>query len=200
MNDRNRPLPLSEVLEIVERRRRQRARTGAIAGSALAVGAAGMAGLIVVGLQAGPSGVTPAAPPPAPALVTATPTTAPTTAPVPAALPPPFDSYRDPDFLANLADAYPQFPEPDQDRILGDAAELAEVWGLEHYPAAKAVAVKAEGTGTGIDPGDPRNADELVGRFERAGYTERDADELARAWATDPRTAKIVGALVLEAN
>jgi hypothetical protein len=62
------------------------------------------------------------------------------------------------------------------------------------------VAAKAGLTGADIDPRDPDGDEELVSRFEQAGYSDEYADQLAEAWATDSRTAKIIGALVIEAG
>lgn len=194
------PLSLPEVLEIVERRRRRRARVRSVGGPVLAVGAAGMAGLIVVTLQSGAARVEPAAQPPAaaPTSVSAGPPAQPSTAPP--AEPPPFaPGYLDPDFLTELADTlFTGGPEDQAD--LDAAYRLATAWGIEPSPAAKAVVVKAELSGTAIDPTDPRGADELISRFEEAGYTDQDAAELAAAWGTDTRTAEIIGALVIEGS
>lgn len=186
------PLPLQDVLEIVERRRRRRARVQTAAGSALAVAGAGVAGLIVVVLQSGPADLVPAAAP-VPTL--------PTVAALSAG-PPPFDpGYLQPDYLGQLADSlFASASEAQAQRSVDDAATMAAAWDIELYPASKAVLAKAALTGTAVDPADPTGDDELVSRFEEAGYTDADAAELAAAWGTDTRTAKIVGALVAEAG
>ena len=84
--------------------------------------------------------------------------------------------------------------------IDGRATEVAEAWGVPFFPDAKAVVVKADLTGTEIDPTDPSGDDELISRFEEAGYTDQDAAALADAWGTSPHTAKVLGALVLAAE
>lgn len=187
MNDPQRPLPLSAVLEIVERRRRRRSKAQTLAGSALGVAAAGIAGLIVVTLRSEPA--VPVAGPRPPAVSSA-------------AAPPPFDpAYLSGDYLTGLADSIlTGGTDPQHVRQVHDAYALSEAWGLELYPAAKAVAAKAALTGTVIDPRNPEGDDELVSRFEEAGYTDDYAADLAEAWMTDSRTAKIVGALVIDAE
>jgi hypothetical protein len=199
MNDRHRPLPLQDVFDIVERRRRQRARVRAVAGPAATVAAAGMAGVLVLVLQAAPDQTAPAAGPPAPPAALAVPSTGPTTT---AAAAPPFDP-RDlrPDFLPDLADGIFDFPsEDDRARISEQTTAIEGAWDLPFYPEAKAIAVKAQQTGTPLIVDSPRGADVLVSGFERAGYTDADAAELAAAWGTDERTAKIVGVLVAQAR
>jgi hypothetical protein len=207
MNDRHRPLPLQDVFDIVERRRRQRARVRAVAGPAAAVGAAGMAGVIVLVLQAGPDGADPAAAPPAgppSALVSpAAPATEPSTArPAAPPTPRPFDpADLDRGFLSEVAAGVAGLPDDaDRARIGEQATAIEQAWGLEFYPEAKAVAMKALRTGTPLAVDDPSGADALVDGFERAGYTERDAAELAAAWGTDERAAKIIGILVAQAG
>jgi hypothetical protein len=88
----------------------------------------------------------------------------------------------------------------DEAQLLDQADTLARAWGVPMYPAAKAVVAKADTTGTRIDPTDRRGADKLINRFQAAGYSEDYAKQLARAWNTDPRTAEIVGALVIDAG
>jgi hypothetical protein len=205
MTDPRRPLPLQDVYAIVEHRRRQRARRRAIVAPAAAVGAAGVAALVVVVIQSGGNPPTPAAAPPA--TLTTSPTTAPapiTTDPPPAAprtTAPPFDeSWLSADYLPGLANSLFEQPDTEQTRLLDEASTLASTWGVPMYPAAKAVVVKADAVGTRIDPTDRKGADKLINRFEAAGYTEDYAVELAKAWDTDPRTAEIVGALVIEAG
>ncbi|MGF7473700.1 hypothetical protein WFJ45_23400, partial [Salmonella enterica subsp. enterica serovar Minnesota] len=51
---------------------------------------------------------------------------------------------------------------------------------------------------TESSPADPTGDDQLVGRFEAAGYTEQDAQALAEVWGTSAHTAKVLGALVLD--
>jgi hypothetical protein len=202
MNDRDRPLPLQDVFDIVERRRRRRSKVRAVVGPTAAVGAAGLTGLIVLVLQIGPERSEPAAQPGGPPAALAS-----SLAPSPpqAALPPkpePFDpADLDRDFLAEVADGVTSFPEDADRALIGEqATAIEQAWGLEFYPQAKAVAVKALRTGTPLVVDDPSGAEALVNGFERAGYTEQDAAELAAAWGTDERTAKIVGILVAEAR
>jgi hypothetical protein len=116
--------------------------------------------------------------------------------------PPPFDpGYLEPGYVERLADSIlTGGSDPEHNRRVDDALALADAWGLQSYPAAKAVAAKAGLTGTDIDPRDPDGDEELVSRFEEAGYTDEYADQLAAAWATDRRTAKIIGALVIDAG
>ncbi|MCO1656213.1 hypothetical protein [Pseudonocardia humida] len=201
MNERNRPLPLHDVFDIVERRRRQRARVRAVAGPAAAVGAAGMAGVIVLALQTAPDQVDPAATPPGPsaALISSTP---PAVQPAQPASPPPFDpDDLRPGYLSEVASGVSGLAEDaDRARIGEQATAIERAWGLEFYPEAKAVAMKALTTGTPLVVDDPSGADALVNGFERAGYTEQDAAELAAAWGTDERTAKIVGVLLAQAD
>lgn len=199
MTNPHRPLPLRDVLDIVERRRRRRARATAVGGTALAVGAAGVAGAIVVALQNGPGPVTSAAPPSS-VLVTADPTIPPAptgqppatarSAPVPDA----FDPYARPDYVTGLGYTGAQSGAADR------ATEMAEAWGVPYFPDAKAVIAKADLTGTAIDPSDPAGDDELISRFAEAGYTDEDAQALAEVWGTSPHTARVLGALVLEAE
>lgn len=203
------PLPLDDVLRIVERRRRRRARVRDAAGPALSVAAVGVAGLVVVALQSGSAeeAVTPAAPisalPTAGALSTpAQPTDAPPTA-GPGDGPPSFDpGYLEPGFLPALADFLfsASADDADADRRFSDAEELSRAWGLDLYPAAKAVVAKAALTRVSIDPGDRSGDDALVEGFAAAGFTDADADELAAAWETDERTARVVGGLLVEAG
>jgi hypothetical protein len=206
MTDPRRPLPLPDVYAIVEHRRRQRARRRAIVAPAAAVGAAGVAALVVVVIQAGGTPPAPAAAPPAalatsPTAPTTAPTTVPTTPAAARATAPPFDrSWLDPDLLPGLANSLFDRPDAEQTRLLDEAGTLASTWGVPMYPAAKAVVAKADALGTRIDPTDRNGADKLINRFEAAGYTEDYAVELARAWDTDPRSAEIVGALVIEAG
>lgn len=208
MNDPRRPLPLSAVLDIVERRRRRRSRVQTVAGSALGVAAAGIAGVIVVTLRPDPAEVPAAARPP---VTSSAPAAAPPAVAAPSGrlpadpspgAPPPFDpAYLEPGYVEGLADSIlTGGSDPEQARRVADAQALADAWGLELYPAAKAVAAKAGLTGVDIDPRDPDGDEELVSRFEQAGYTDEYAAELAAAWSTDSRTAKIVGALVVEAG
>ena len=208
MNDPQQPLPLSAVLDIVERRRRRRSRVQTVAGSALGVAAAGIAGVIVVTLRPDPADVpsaasrppvTSSAPAAAPPAAAAPPDRIPTD---PSMAPPPFDpAYLEPGFVEGLADSIlTGGTNPDHVRQVDDAIALADAWGLELYPAAKAVAAKAALTRTDIDPHDPDGDDALVRRFEEAGYTDEYAEQLAEAWMTDNRTAKIIGALVIDAG
>jgi hypothetical protein len=208
---RDQPLGLGEVYDIVERRRRRRTRNRAVVAPATAVGAVGLAGLLVVAIQAGGTpGAAPAAPPGGPSAALATAPTPPTSLspPVPTVAPaptapattaPPFDpAWLDADYLPSLADSVFGRPAAEQDRLLGEATVLAHAWGVSLYPTAKAVVAKADGLGTPLNATDPHGADKLISRFEGAGYTEEYAAELARAWNTDPRSAEIVGALVIE--
>lgn len=198
------PLPLDDVLRIVERRRRRRARVRDAAGPALSVAAVGVAGLVVVVLQSGQAeeAVTPAAPisalPTAGALSTPAPPTA-----GPGDGPPSFDpGYLEPGFLPALADFLVSGTgdEDEIDRRFSDAEELSRAWGLDLHPAAKAVVAKAELTGVSIDPADRSGDDALVEGFAAAGFTDADAEELAAAWRTDERTARVVGGLLVEAG
>ena len=192
------PLPLDDVLRIVERRRRRRARVRDAAGPALSVAAVGVAGLVVVALQSGSAeeALTPAAPP-----ISALPTAGatPTTGDGPPSFAP---GYLEPGFLPALADFLfsAAEDEDDVDRRSSDAEELSRAWGLELNPAAKAVVAKAELTGVPVDPADRSGDDALVDRFAEAGFTDADADELAAAWRTDERTARVVGGLLVEAG
>lgn len=198
MTDPHRPLPLHDVLDIVERRRRRRARAASVGGMAAAVGAAGAAGLIVVVLQDGPAPVTSAAPPSA--LVPADPTIPPAPSGQPpstarsTSVPDAFDPYARPDYVTELGHTGARSGAAER------ATEMAEAWGVPYFPDAKAVIAKADLTGTAIDPADPAGDDELISRFEEAGYTDQDAEDLAEAWGTSPHTAKVLGALVLEAE
>jgi hypothetical protein len=199
---RHGPLPLPEVFAIVERHRRRRARVKAVAAPVVAVGAAGLAGVVVVALQTGGAEVEPAAAPPPPAsLVTAQPE--PTGIdPARPADPPPFapDELR-PEFLGEVADSFLELPTEEQrSRVGRQALAIEEAWGLEFHPEAKAVAVKAELTGTPLVVSADSGAQALVNGFERAGYTDEDAAELAAAWGTDERAARIIGVLVAEAR
>lgn len=195
------PLPLDDVLRIVERRRRRRARVRDAAGPVLSVAAVGVAGLVVVVLQSGPAedARTPAAPP-----ISVLPTDAP-----PADGSPPGDgspsfdpAYLEPGFLPALADfLFSGSADDDEaDRRLSDAEELSRAWGLDLYPAAKAVVAKAALTGVSVDPADRSGDDVLVDGFAAAGFTDADAEELATAWRTDERTARVVGGLLVEAG
>jgi hypothetical protein len=207
MTDPRRPLPLQDVYAIVEQRRRQRARRRAIVAPAAAVGAAGAAALVVVVIQAGGTPPAPAAAPPAalatsPHMPATQPTTGASSNPArPTTTAPPFDeSWLDPDLLPGLANSLFDRSDAEQTRLLAEASTLASTWGVPMYPAAKAVVAKADALGARIDPADRNGADKLINRFEAAGYTEDYAVELAGAWDTDPRTAEIVGALVIEAG
>jgi hypothetical protein len=194
MNDPQRPLPLSDVLDIVERRRRRRVRAQRAAGSTLGIAAAGIAGLIVVTLQSDRDAVPAAQHPPA-ASATATPTPDP---PAPSA-PPPLDPvYGTPDYLTSVADSVVTGSGSRHDRQLVDADALADAWGVDLYPDAKAIVGKADVVGFDIDPRDPDGDEELVSRFERAGLTDEDAAELAQTWTVDPRTARLFAALLLD--
>ena len=192
------PLPLDDVLRIVERRRRRRARVRDAAGPALSVAAVGVAGLVVVALQSGPADevLTPAAPP---ISVLPTPAAAPTAGDGPPSFAP---GYLEPGFLPALADFLfsGSADDDDADRRFSDADELSRAWGLDLYPAAKAVVAKAALTRVSIDPGDRSGDDALVEGFAAAGFTDADADELAAAWRTDERTARVVGGLLVEAG
>lgn len=194
MNDPQRPLPLSDVLDIVERRRRRRARAQTAAGSTLGIAAAGIAGLIVVTLQSDRDAV-PASPrPPAVSpLATPTPDSSSNSAP------PPLDPvFLDPDYLTSAADSIVTDASRRPGHEVADAYALADAWDLELYPGAKAVVAKADAVGDDIDPRDPQGDEKLVSRFEQAGYTDDDAAELAQVWNTDSRTAKIFAALLIE--
>jgi hypothetical protein len=194
MNDRQQPLPLSDVLDIVERRRQRRARARSVAGSTFGVAAAGIAGLIVVTLQSDRDAV-PAGPRPPAASAVATPTPDPPTS----SAPPPLDPvYLTPGYLTSVADSVVTGTGHQHARQIADAQALADAWGLALYPDAKAVVGKADVVGDDIDPRDPRGDEELVSRFEQAGLTDDDAAELARAWTVDDRTAKIFAALLIE--
>jgi hypothetical protein len=194
MNDPQRPLPLSDVLDIVERRRRRRVRAQRAAGSTLGIAAAGIAGLIVVTLQSDRDALPAAQRPPA-ASAMATPTPDP---PAPSA-PPPLDPvYGTPDYLTSVADSVVTGTGSRHDRQLVDADALADAWGLDLYPDAKAIVGKADVVGFDIDPRDPDGDEELVSRFERAGLTDEDAAELAQTWTVDPRTARLFAALLLD--
>jgi hypothetical protein len=209
MTDPRRPLPLPDVYAIVESRRRRRAKVRAIATPAAAVGAAGVAALVVVAIQTGAG--TPAAPAASPPAALATSPTMPATTPAttlpeptpaaPTTAAPPFDAgWLHADFLPGLAGSVFNRPDAEQAQLLDQADTLARAWGVPMYPAAKAVVAKADTTGTRIDPTDRRGADKLINRFQAAGYSEDYAKQLARAWNTDPRTAEIVGALVIDAG
>ena len=202
MTDPRRPLPLQDVYAIVESRRRRRARVRAIATPAAAVGAAGVAALVVVAIQAGGGApATPAAAPPAALATSPTTPPRPTTPATPATTAPPFDEgWLHEGYLPGLANSVFDRPDAEQAQLLAEADTLAGAWGVPLYPAAKAVVAKADTLGTRIDPADRHGADKLISRFEAAGYTEDYAKQLARAWNTDPRTAEIVGSLVIEAG
>lgn len=189
MND---PLPLQDVLEIVERRRRRRVAVRSVAGSALAVAGVGAVGLVVAVLQSGASAPSPAGP--APSL------SSPGRLPVSAAPPPPFDpAVLRSDYLTGLAgQLFAVGPEAQAQKRLNDAGVMAVAWDIGLYPESKAVIAKADLARIAIDPADPNGDDELVGRFESAGYTDADAAELAAAWGTDVRTAKVFGGLIVE--
>jgi hypothetical protein len=202
------PLPLRDVYDIVERRRRQRTRNRALIAPAAAVGAAGLAGLLVVAIQSGGSPGAPAASPQA--TVATAPTTDPTTELVPTTGPtptpraktaPPFDAgWLQPDLLPGLANSMFDGPEAQQTRLLDEATALADAWQVPMYPVAKAVVTKADLLDTPLNSTDPHGADKLIRKFESSGYTADYAAELARAWDTDPRSAEIVGGLVIEAG
>lgn len=218
MNEHRRPdqpLPLDEVLGIVERRRRRRARTRAVAAPALSVAAVAAAGAVVAALQAGGDGpptLTPAAPPPAASAPASAPPSAPVSAlpsapPVPSstAAPaiggPPIDpGWLDPDLLPRLASTIaPEYrADGDAQRLAADAEELARVWDVEASAGAGAIVVKADLNGEPIDPADPAADDALVDRFTGAGYTGADAEQLARVWGTDTRTAAVMAGLLVE--
>jgi hypothetical protein len=193
MNDPQRPLPLSDVLDIVERRRRRRARAQTAAGSTLGIAAAGIASLIVVTLQNDRDAV-PASPRP-PAVSLATPTN-----PSSSAAPPPLHpSYLAPDYLTATAEWVVTGTGGRHDRQVADAYALADAWGLELYPDAKAIVAKADiDTSIDIDPRDPDGDEKMVSRFEQAGYTDEDAAQLAQIWNTDSRTAKIFAAFLID--
>jgi hypothetical protein len=198
MNDPQRALPLSDVLDIVERRKRRRARVQTAAGSTLGIAAAGIAGLIVVTLQSDRDAV-PAGPRPSAASSVSTPTPS----PLRSGARPLDPVYLTPGYLTSVADSLVTGPGVTvsgrrQDRVIADAYALADAWGLDLYPDAKAIVAKAEVTGVDIDPRDPEGDEKMVSRFERAGLTDADAAELAQAWTTDDRTAKIFAALLIE--
>jgi hypothetical protein len=109
-------------------------------------------------------------------------------------LPDVFEAYARPDYVTELGHTGAR------SGVGGRATEMADAWGVPYFPDAKAVIVKADLTGTEIDPADPAGDDELVSRFEAAGYTDQDAQALADAWGTSPHTAMVLGALVLEAE
>lgn len=218
MNEHRRadqPLPLDEVLGIVERRRRRRARTRAVVAPALSVAGVAAAGAIVAALQAGgdgPPALTPAAPPPAASAPASAPVSAPVSAlpsapPVPSstAAPaiggPPIDpGWLDPGLLPGLASTIaPEYrADGDAQRLAADAEELARVWDVEASAGAGAIVVKADLNGEPIDPADPAAGDALVDRFTGAGYTGADAEQLARVWGTDARTAAVMAGLLVE--
>jgi hypothetical protein len=210
MTDPNRPLPLQDVYAIVERRRRQRARNRAIVAPAAAVGAAGLAGLLVVAIQTGATPAAPAAAPPSlssspspspSAALAAPPTGAPATTPPVSRTAPPFDpDWLRPDLLPGLASALFDRPDAEQAQLLSDAADLSAAWEVPFYPTAKAVVTKADLMGATVSSADPRGADKLISRYRAAGYTDEYAAELAAAWDTDPRSAEIVGGLVVQAG
>lgn len=197
------PLPLEDVLGIVERRRRRRARVQGAVAPALSVAAVGVAGLVVVAVQAGPDRAVPAAPGvsdlPVPPPVAAAPPATPTTRP---GAPPVDPGFLRPDFLPALALTLTQSATSvgEPDRALTDAEDLARVWGLGLDPAAKAVVAKAGLTGVPVDPRDAQGDDVLADRFAEAGFTSADAAALAEVWRTDPRTAAVVGGLLVEAG
>ncbi|CAA9437728.1 MAG: hypothetical protein AVDCRST_MAG66-3766 [uncultured Pseudonocardia sp.] len=207
------PLPLEDVLGIVERRRRRRARVRSVAAPVLSVAAVGVAGLVVAALQSGldegrTAPVTPAAPgisalpdaPTEPGIRTEPDArTEPDTGTEPA---PVLDPYLRPDFLPALADLrYYDAGDPDAvDRAATDAEQLSRLWELELYPAAKAVLAQAAVAKMPIDLTDPQGDEAMAARFAAAGFTEADADRLARAWETDRRTARIVGGVLVTAE
>ncbi len=191
----DRPLPLDEVLGIVERRRRRRARTRAVAAPALSVAAVGVAGLVVVALQSGsdaPPALTPAALPPSPT-VSARPVPPTTSAPPAGPVLPVDPGWLEADFLPVVA----EYAVGDA-RLAADAEELARTWGIPEGPGAGAIVVKADWNAVPIDPTDPTGDDALADRFAEAGYTAASAAELARAWDTDTRTAEVMGGLLVE--
>jgi hypothetical protein len=154
--------------------------------------------MVVVVLQPGPATVTPAAPPSAPTL-------APVTTTVPAGptagTGPPLDpAFLEPSYLDQVASSIALLPQDEAGRVGEEATQLEAAWGLEFYPAAKAVVIKADLLGIEIDPTDPTGDDALVSRFEAAGYTDADAAALADAWSTDTHTAKVMGALLVAAG
>ncbi len=191
----DRPLPLEEVLGIVERRRRRRARTRAVAAPALSVAAVAAAGLVVAALQAGsgaPPALTPAAAPPGPAVSARPGPTSTSAAPTGSA--PPIDPvWLSPDFLPSTA-AYVD----DDAQLAADADELARTWGIADDAGAATIVAKADWNAVPIDPADPGGDDDLADRFARAGYTAATAADLARAWGTDVRTAEVLGGLLVE--
>jgi hypothetical protein len=193
MNDPQRALPLSDVLDIVERRKRRRARVQTAAGSTLGIAAAGIAGLIVVTLQSDRDAV-PAGPRPSAASSVSTPTPS----PLRSGERPLDPVYLTPGYLTSVADSVVTATGSRRERQLADAYALADAWDLDLYPDAKAIVAKAEVTGVDIDPRDPEGDEKMVSRFERAGLTDAEAAELAQAWTTDDRTAKIFAALLIE--
>lgn len=189
------PLSLPDVLQIVERRRRRRARARAVGAPAAGVAAAGIAGVIVVVLQTG-AGPANAPAPHVPVLAPPS-ATAPPASTAPPRISPPLDGYADPDYLVGMADSLFEEPsEEDVGRLAGDAAALSAAWGVEPFPAAKAIVMKARSTGLQIDPRDPLGDDQLVDRFAALGFTEEDAAQLAAVWGTDTRTAEVMGAII----
>jgi hypothetical protein len=195
------PLPLQDVLGIVERRRRRRARVRSVAAPVLSVAAVGVAGLVVVALQSGPDeGRTAPVVPAAPGIsALPTPPTAPDARTEPA---PVLDPYLRPDFLPALADLrYYDADDPDAvDRAATDAEQLSRAWELELYPAARAVLAQAAVAGVPIDLTDPQGDEAMAARFAAAGFTDADADRLARSWETNRRTAQIMGGVLVTAD
>lgn len=187
-----RPPSLDDVMGIVERRRHRRARIRKAAAPALSAAAVvGVAGFVVAAVQAG-SDVSPAAPG-----VSALP--APSATPTPTDPPPSVDpGYLVPNYLGGLLSSLTAADgETEHSRRYDDAVEMERSWDVPAWPAAKVVLAKAEVTGVEVDPTDPGGDDVLVERFAAAGYSAADAAELAEAWETDPRTAQVVGGLLM---
>jgi hypothetical protein len=199
MDHRTRAVPLPDVLALVERRRRARARLRAARAYALGVAAAGLAGAIVLVVRPDHRPDDPVAPPPLPAAAAPA---APTTAPAPWVGSTPGDPTRGVDPLAPtiLADSLAAFEDPERRVLRAEARLLAQVWGVPDDPEARAIVAKALYSGTPIDPADPDGALDLLDRFAEAGYTERDAAELADLWSTDPYSASVLGGLLLTAD
>jgi hypothetical protein len=193
------PLPLSEVMRIVDRRRQRRAMVRTATGSALAVAAVGLTGVLAVTLRERGAVEVPAGPAPVAPTVVARPT--PTASPSDAAagdVPFQFRTLTDEGFVDELADALYSVdtPQAEIDAWVAEGDTLSEEWQVPFWEA-KAILELAEIVGEPVDPADPQDAADLVQRFEQR-YTPDDAAALADFWQTDARSAAILGGLIGE--
>ena len=188
MNSSLRPLPLDDVMQIVDRRHRRRAKTRAAAGSAVAVAGLGVAGIVGVYVSGDPLAVAPAVPATSTIDSTVEPTPPNTVEP---SVPPPTTAVDgeqpDPD-AAFTAAGYSD----------ADAVDLAQRWNLgDDIAAVRAEAGRSLAAGVVLADGpraEPAADDgytpvDLEKYFYDAGYVRNDAITLAKLWVDSPSGA-----------